>query len=113
MKKLGILLIGALPFLVSAQSFEEFSKSQQEGLGAYQQADERKAFDAWKRQQAQEYASYKQTLHEEFKVFRQTLKEELGNYQKSIAENWDDIEISDAKKWVEYSDDRTTKRVVD
>jgi hypothetical protein len=113
MKTTGVILICALPFWVSAQTFEDFYRSQQEGLGAYSQSDERKEFESWQQQQLQDYASYKKALQEEFKVFRETLKAELANYQKSIGENWDDIEISDAKKWVEYSDDRKTKRVVD
>jgi peptidoglycan lytic transglycosylase C len=113
MKTYGVILICALPFLVSAQTFEDFYRSQKEGLSASPQTDERKEFESWQQQQLQDYASYKKALQEEFNVFRQTLKEELANYQKSIVEKWDDIEISQAKKWVEYSDDRKTKRVVD
>jgi membrane-bound lytic murein transglycosylase C len=113
MKTYGVILLYALPFLVSAQTFEDFYRSQKEGLGAYSQTDEQKEFESWQQQQLQDYESYKKALQEEFKVFRQTLKTELANYQKSIGENWDDIEISEAKKWVEYSDDRKTKRVVD
>lgn len=113
MKKYGIILICALPFLVSAQSFEDYYKSQKQGMDANQQADEASEFNSWRQQQAQEYDSYKKALQEEFQVFRQTLKEEMEKYQNSIGENWDEIEVSDAKKWVEYSDDRKTKRIVD
>ena len=40
MKTYGVILLYALPFLVSAQTFEDFYRSQKEGLGAYSQTDE-------------------------------------------------------------------------
>lgn len=113
MKHYPIMLLCVLPFIASAQSFEDFSNTQKQALESLQQDGEDNEFKAWQQQQTEDYSGYKKELMQEFENYKRIFKEELAKYQRSIHEVWDAVEVSQPMTWVEYSPDRKTKRVVD
>ncbi|MDD5771899.1 MAG: transglycosylase SLT domain-containing protein [bacterium] len=100
MKKV-IVLAGVMIFFnfsfVSAESFEDFVKQQENGVA----------------QEQQEFEEYQAEIEKEFEQYKNIVEEEYENYKKEILANWDKPEISDNKKWVEYSPDYQTKKIVD
>lgn len=94
---LVLMLIFSNSRFLSAQSFEDFVKQQEEGVS----------------QEQKEFEEYQAEIEKEFEQYKNIVEEEYENYKKEILENWDKPEISDNKKWVEYSPDYKTKKVVD
>lgn len=98
--------------LIILLSFVTSYASSQEGVQTHQKS-EIQEYKLWRAQRLKEFESYKEQLNQEFKQYKKVQEEQLALYRKSIESQWDIVEISQPKKWVEYSPDRTTKRVVD
>ncbi|KIM11050.1 MAG: hypothetical protein KU37_08065 [Sulfuricurvum sp. PC08-66] len=94
--RLGLAWLVALS-LLAAESFEDYVKSQNQGV-----VEEKKAFDAAKAQIEKEFASYQAVIDEEF-----------NNYKKSLGKFWSEPTLSTNKTWVEYSADMKTRHIVD
>lgn len=112
MKRYEILLC-TLPFVVSAETFQDYPEVQYYKSGTYQSVEEKNEFDQWRKQQQQEFGKYREEQQREYEVYVRTLEEEFSNYRRSIQRVWDKVEVSRPKSWVEYSSDRKIKRVVD
>lgn len=113
MKCYKIALLCALPFAVSAETFQGYPEAQYYKSGAYQSTEEKNEFGQWRKQQQQEFVKYQEEQQREYEVYTRMLEEEFSNYRRSIQRVWDKVEVSRPKSWVEYSSDRTIKRIVD
>lgn len=85
----------------AADAFSEMDSEFSEFTEAGQAEDEAE-FQAWAKAQ-----------EEEFQAWKKRYLEEMENYKKNILKYWDTAEVTDKQTYVQYSDDMTTKRVVD
>ncbi len=87
-----------ITLLASAEeSFKDFTNEMQEYV----------------QEQKEEYGQYSKELEEEFQKYTQIMQEEMKKFEKEILNYWEKPDMSDKTKWVEYSDDFTTKKIVD
>ena len=70
-------------------------------------------FERFQQQRQQEFEQHQQDFQEAFQEFRDTFHEEFAAYQEELRANWSDPQMSDSQRWVEYSDDQSSRTVVD
>lgn len=78
------------PTFATSSSFEEFQQQQRQGFQQYQQD-----FDA------------------AFQAYKNAFNEAFAAYQEELRANWSQPLITDRHTWIEYSEDQTSRSVVD
>lgn len=79
-----------IPFLLSAQSFNEYRQKQESS-----------------------YLDYRKKVQREFENYQKITKEEFSRYKKAVQKSWGDQKMSSQKKWVNYAPDMKVRTTVD
>ncbi|BAU56530.1 transglycosylase SLT domain-containing protein [Halorhodospira halochloris] len=71
------------------------------------------AFERFQQQRQQAFEQHQSDFQEAFQEFQDAFHEEFAAYQEELRANWREPRISDRHRWVEYSDDQSSRTVVD
>ncbi|QZO11512.1 transglycosylase SLT domain-containing protein [Pseudoalteromonas piscicida] len=99
-----VMALSAIPSAVASQAqlFEELSEKMSRWQTSEPSDEELSEFEQYKRQQLSEFADYVEEHFEEYDAFRD-----------NVIQQWGDITVSDQAAFVTYSDDLSSRMVVD
>lgn len=99
-----VMALSALPSAMASQAqlFEELSEKMSRWQTSEPSDEELSEFEQYKRQQLSEFADYVEEHFEEYDAFRD-----------NVIQQWGDITVSDQAAFVSYSDDLSSRMVVD
>jgi membrane-bound lytic murein transglycosylase C len=98
------MALSAIPSAVASQAqlFEELSEKMSRWQTSEPSDEELSEFEQYKRQQLSEFADYVEEHFEEYDAFRD-----------NVIQQWGDITVADQAAFVTYSDDLSSRMVVD
>lgn len=99
-----VMALSALPGAMASQAqlFEELSAKMSRWQASEPSDEELSEFEQYKRQQLSEFADYVEEHFDEYDAFRD-----------NVIQQWGDITVSDQAAFVTYSDDLSSRMVVD
>lgn len=71
------------------------------------------SFEEFQQQRQQEMQQFNQEFEEAFQAYQDAFNEAFAAYQQELRANWSQPLITDRHTWVEYSEDQTSRSVVD
>ncbi|BAU56525.1 transglycosylase SLT domain-containing protein [Halorhodospira halochloris] len=70
-------------------------------------------FEEFQQERQQAFEDHRDEFRESFQEFQDTFHEEFEAYQEELRSQWEDPQVSDRHRWVEYSEDQSSRSVVD